>query len=154
VHHLVAGGHRDIGYLGDLRTIATARQRFSGLQGGAERQRIRPIPEHIAHDLHTSAATAEATRRLLATDPAPTALFAAQNLVTIGAFRALRDLGLHERVALVGFDDFPLADQLQPAVTVVAQDPFTYGPPGGRTDLPTARRRVLGTDHAPRANLG
>jgi LacI family transcriptional regulator len=33
VHHLVAGGHRDIGYLGDLRTIATARAALPGLQG-------------------------------------------------------------------------------------------------------------------------
>jgi len=127
VHHLVAGGHRAIGYLGDLRTIATARQRFQGYKEALSDNGIRPVPEHIAHDLHTAAATAEATRRLLATDPPPTALFAAQNLVTIGAIRALRDLGLHERVALVGFDDFPLADLLQPAVTVVAQDPFTMG---------------------------
>jgi len=127
VHHLVAGGHRAIGYLGDLRTIATARQRFQGYKEALSDNGIRPVPAHIAHDLHTSAATADATRRLLATDPPPTALFAAQNLVTIGAIRALRDLGLHERVALVGFDDFPLADLLQPAVTVVAQDPFTMG---------------------------
>jgi LacI family transcriptional regulator len=43
--------------------------------------------------------------------------------VTIGAIRALQELGLHDRVAVVGFDDFPRADLLQPRVTVVAQDP-------------------------------
>ena len=57
----------------------------------------------------------------------PTALFTAQNLVTIGALKALRHLGLQHEVALVGFDDFPLADLLQPGVTVVAQDPTQVG---------------------------
>ena len=41
-------------------------------------------------------------------DP-PTALFTSQNLITIGAVRALHSLGLHEQVALVGFDDIVLA---------------------------------------------
>ena len=127
VHHLVAHGHRDIAYLGDLRTIATARQRFQGYKEALSDHGIRPVPEHIVHDLHTSADAADAARRLLTADPAPTALFTAQNLVTIGAIRALRDLGRHEELALAGFDDFPLADLIQPGVTVVAQDPFTMG---------------------------
>jgi LacI family transcriptional regulator len=61
------------------------------------------------------------------TGPRPSALFATQNLITIGAIRALRALGLHERVAVIGFDDILLADLLQPAVTVVAQDPAAIG---------------------------
>ncbi len=57
----------------------------------------------------------------------PSALFTTQNLITIGAIRALRDLSLHERIALIGFDDFLLADMLQPAVTVIAQEPAAIG---------------------------
>jgi LacI family transcriptional regulator len=49
--------------------------------------------------------------------------------VTIGAVRALQEFGLHDGVAVVGFDDFPLADLLQPRVTVVAQDPAAIGRP-------------------------
>jgi LacI family transcriptional regulator len=59
-------------------------------------------------------------------DP-PTALFTAQNLITIGAVRALRRLGREHAVALVGFDDFVLADLLSPGVTVVAQDVAEIG---------------------------
>ena len=72
-------------------------------------------------------ANRQAAERLLALPHPPTALFGAQNLVTIGALRALRDAGRQFEVALVGFDDFELADLLQPAVTVVAQDPQEIG---------------------------
>ncbi|MEH0935459.1 LacI family DNA-binding transcriptional regulator [Micromonospora psammae] len=127
VHHLVAHGHRDIAFLGDLGTIATAQQRLQGYKEALSDHGIRPDPDHIAHDLHTEDSARQATLRLAAGPKPPTAYFTAQNLVTIGAIRALRELDHHHRVALVGFDDFPLADLLQPAVTVVAQDPFMMG---------------------------
>ena len=57
----------------------------------------------------------------------PTALFTGQNLVTIGAIRALRELGLQRSVALVGFDDVVLGDLVEPGITVVAQDPYALG---------------------------
>ncbi|WIM93038.1 LacI family DNA-binding transcriptional regulator [Actinoplanes oblitus] len=127
VHHLVSHGHRDIAYLGDLSTISTAAERFQGYKEALSDHGIRPQPEHIVHDLHTEDAARAATLRLAGGQHPPTAYFTAQNLVTIGTIRALRDLGRHDRTALVGFDDFPLAELLQPAVTVVAQDPFQMG---------------------------
>ena len=66
-------------------------------------------------------------RELLDLADPPTALLAGQNLITIGAIRTLQQLGLQQRVALLGFDDFPLADLLSPAVSVVAQDPTNLG---------------------------
>jgi hypothetical protein len=51
--------------------------------------------------------------------------FAQNNLITIGAWRALP--ASHAAVDLVGFDNFALADVLQPPVTVVAQDPVGLG---------------------------
>jgi LacI family transcriptional regulator len=64
---------------------------------------------------------------MMALPAPPTAIFAAQNLITIGSVRALQRLGLHHRIALVGFDEFVLADLLDPPVTVVAQDPAALG---------------------------
>ncbi|GAA1613488.1 LacI family DNA-binding transcriptional regulator [Actinoplanes couchii] len=127
VRHLIAHGHRDIAYLGDLATITTAEQRFRGYREALAEHGIRPDPAHIVHDLHTEDAARQAALRLAGTAQPPTAYFTAQNLVTIGTIRALRSLGAHERVGLVGFDDFPLADLLQPAVTVMAQDPYRMG---------------------------
>jgi LacI family transcriptional regulator len=81
----------------------------------------------VRQDLSSIEAAQEAVLGLLAQPAPPTALFTGQNLVTIGALHALRRRGLQHRLALVGFDDFLLADLLDPAVTVVAQDPATLG---------------------------
>ncbi len=141
VRHLVAHGHRRIAYLGDLRSLPTARDRHRGYLralGG------RPGP--VVHDLHNSAAAERAVVAVLRAPDPPTAIFAAQNLITIGAVRALRRLGRHRQVALVGFDDFPLADLLDPAITVVAQDPARMG----RTAAGALFERIDGHDGPPR----
>ena len=78
-------------------------------------------------DLTEEDAARQALLRLLDGPTPPTAVFSAQNLLTIGALRALRERGVHHDVALVGFDDIVLADLLEPAVTVVAQDPRAIG---------------------------
>jgi LacI family transcriptional regulator len=66
-------------------------------------------------------------RDLFALAEPPTALFTAQNLITTAALHTLRTLGLRDSVAVVGFDDFELADLLEPAVTVIAQDVAALG---------------------------
>ncbi len=126
VRHLVAAGHRRIAFLGDLLEIPTAGARYAGYIETLSSAGIELDPELVRLNLH-SADAAEAATRDLITAGRPTALFASQNLITIGAIRALRDLDLHERIALVGFDDILLADMLQPAVTVIAQDPAAIG---------------------------
>jgi LacI family transcriptional regulator len=126
VRHLVAGGHRRIAFLGDLKQIATATERFGGYVQALSESGIEVDEGLVQFDLH-SVEAAEAAVRSLLLGRAPSALFTTQNLITIGALRALRDLRRHERVALVGFDDFLLADMVEPAVTVVAQDPARVG---------------------------
>jgi LacI family transcriptional regulator len=141
VRHLVAHGHRRIAYLGDLRRLTTARDRHRGFLH-ALGARAGPVVQ----DLHDSAAAERATIAVLRGPDPPTAIFAAQNLITIGAVRALRRLGRHRSVALIGFDDFPLADLLDPAVTVVAQDPARMG----RTAAGALFERIDGRQEPPR----
>jgi LacI family transcriptional regulator len=81
----------------------------------------------MATDLHDVDSARTALERMLGAAEPPTAVFSAQNLITIGALHALRDAGCSRSVALVGFDDLPLADLLDPGVTVVAQDPQEIG---------------------------
>jgi LacI family transcriptional regulator len=127
VRHLIAGGHRRIAFLGDRPTIATARQRFAGYCDALRAAGLPPADDLVVHELSGASTADGATTSLLARADPPTALFTAQNLITIGALRALRRLDLEHEVAVVGFDDFPLADLVRPGVTVIAQDPAGIG---------------------------
>jgi LacI family transcriptional regulator len=149
VRHLAAHGHRRIAYLGDWLAIPTARQRHQGYREACLDLGLPARPDHTVHDLRSVDAAEAAVTGLLRADEPPTALFTSQNLVTIGAVRALQHLGLHDRVAVVGFDDFPLADLLQPRVTVVAQDPAAIG----RTAASLVFRRLDGERWAPAEHI-
>jgi LacI family transcriptional regulator len=127
VGHFAAHGHRRIAYLGDLSEIWTAGERYSGYVEGLTVEGIRLDPRLSRQNVHGMEAAEAAVLELLGSDEAPTALLTGQNLITIGAVRALQRLGLQRRVALLGFDDFPLADLLDPPVSVVAQDPALLG---------------------------
>ncbi|TDE40536.1 LacI family transcriptional regulator [Nonomuraea mesophila] len=120
VRHLLGHGHSRIAFLGDNPAIFTAAQRLQGYRaalGGLYDERLvsmrPPSLEAVRDDL----------ARMLALDDPPTAVFAGNGRYTVTVLRALAGRPL----ALVGFDDFELADLLQPGVTVVAQDPSWMG---------------------------
>jgi LacI family transcriptional regulator len=118
----------------------TAALRYQGYREELDAQRL-PLDQDVVRlDLRGTEQAEAETTKLLALRPAPTAIFAAQNLLTIGACRALRRLGLHHKIALVGFDDILLADLLDPGITVIAQDPAAMG----RTAAELLFRRIDG----------
>jgi LacI family transcriptional regulator, galactose operon repressor len=127
VGYLLARGHRRIAYLGDLESIVSARERYAGYRDALAAASIPASPALIRHGVHSRQMAQAACTALLTGSEPPTALFTAQNLITVGAVRALRGLHLERSVALLGFDDFDLADLLQPSITVVAQDPAAIG---------------------------
>jgi LacI family transcriptional regulator len=127
VKHLLAHGHRRIAFLGDRRSIVTAAERFRGYVDALEANGVFVEPELVRQDIIDSEHATAATLDLLSLDEPPTAIFAAQNLVTIGVVRGLRSAGKHHDIALVGFDDVPMSDLLDPAITVLAQDPAAIG---------------------------
>jgi LacI family transcriptional regulator, galactose operon repressor len=148
VAHLIDHGHRRIGYLGDLMTITTAAERYQGYQQELAAAGIALDPQLVRLNVHGIDRASAATIELLNLPQPPTALFTSQNLLTIGASRALHRLDLHHRIALVGFDDVLLADMLEPGITVVAQDPSTMG----RKAAEQLFRRIDG-DRSPSVHL-
>lgn len=125
VAHLIRRGHERIGFLGDRDDIWTAEERYGGYLDALGDAGIAPVPGHVRRGVRTAADATEAARELLAARRPPTALFTGNNMITIGAIAALAP---HTgATALIGFDDFPLADRLAPPVTVVQQDPAALG---------------------------
>ncbi|NBE53199.1 LacI family DNA-binding transcriptional regulator [Streptomyces boluensis] len=125
VAHLIAHGHRRIGFIGDQPRIHTAAERLRGYRAAMAEADL-PV-----HDSWVSLGSTAPDRVRTAADailsgPEPvTAIFAGNNRVTVTVVRVLADLD--RPVALVGFDDFELADLLRPGVTVVAQDAAQLG---------------------------
>ncbi len=149
VGHLLGYGHRRIAYLGDRHEIATAAERYDGYRAALEQAGIAVDDALVGHDLRTSEQAQAAAAAMLALADPPTAIFASQNLVTIGVVRALRAAGRQRSVALVGFDDFELADALEPPVTVIAQDVGSLG----RQAAELLFARLDGDDSPPRTHV-
>lgn len=127
VAHLLAHGHRRIAYLGDRPALFTARERFRGYRDEMLSHGLEVDETIVTHSLTDETQAARATLALLASTDPPSAIYSAQNLITIGAITALQGAKQQHRVALIGFDDIPMAELLDPAVTVVQQDPTRIG---------------------------
>lgn len=127
VSHLVERGHRRIAYLGADLAIATAEARLRGYKDASAAHGIAFDSSIVRTGLRTVEDAQQSVAEILADNDPPTALLSAQNYFTIGAYKALRSQDLQRRVALVGFGDFPLAEMLDPPVTVIAHDPAELG---------------------------
>ncbi|MFF8812277.1 LacI family DNA-binding transcriptional regulator [Streptomyces pactum] len=131
VAHLIAHGHRRIGFLGDRPRIHTAAERLRGYRAAMAGAGLPVDPSWVSLGPTDPARVRAAALAMLDGDPPVTALFAGNNRVTVTVVRVLA--GRPRPVALVGFDDFELADLLSPAVTVVAQDAARLGGTAART---------------------
>jgi LacI family transcriptional regulator len=149
VAHLIAHGHRRIGFIGDQPGIHTASERLRGYREAMAAAGIDVRPEWYAMGPTTPDRVRAVLNSMLSGPEPVTALFAGNNRVTVTAVRVLS--GRPRPVALVGFDDCELADLLNPAVTVVAQD----SPGLGRTAAQLLFRRLDGltTDAPTRTEL-
>lgn len=125
--HLLAQGHRRIAGLFHLTKIPTAHHRLDGFRAAHAARGLRPDPRLVVCDITSTDEAARVVDDLLALADPPTAIFAARNILASGAVRALAEHGLRRSVALVSFDDFPLADLLDPPLTVVRQDVARIG---------------------------
>jgi len=122
VAHLIKHSHRRIGFLGDDPAIWTAEERYQGYLDAMAAHDLPIDPGLVRRDSRHGEARVQVVAELLSASEPPTALFTGQNLITMDAIRALRARQREDDVALVGFDDFRLADMLEPGVTVIAQD--------------------------------
>lgn len=121
--HLLGLGHRRIAVIGGREGVATGDERIAGFRDAFEHAGGMVSDLLVTSGGFLSGQAHDATLRLLAREPRPTAIFSINNQMTIGAMQALHEAGLRcpEQISVVGVDDFPWADALSPRLTLVAQ---------------------------------
>lgn len=121
--HLLEYGHRDIGIIVESLELASSRQRLEGYRSALQQFQCTYREDRIVVCDFSISAGKEAAEKLLNGDDRPTALFACNDVLAIGAIQAARARGLSvpEQLSVVGFDDTFLATVIDPALTTVGQ---------------------------------
>jgi len=124
--HLVALGHQRIAHIEGPGDDFAARERKTGYLHTLDAHGLSPITE--AGDF-SEASGYEVAQKLLDLPPRPTAIFAGNDLMAIGALRAIHERGMHvpQDVAVVGFDSIHLSAYVQPPLTTVEVAMYNLG---------------------------
>jgi LacI family transcriptional regulator len=164
VDHLARLGHSRIGTITGPLNVCSGADRLEGYRQALEVRRLAVDDSLIVEGDFTEESGMAAARRLLAAGV--TAIFAASDIMALGALKVIREAGLQvpQDVALVGFDDLPIAAALQPSLTTVRQPVEQMGsmaadlllglldsPPDGR---PPLQRLILPTKLIVRESCG
>ncbi|WP_156252861.1 LacI family DNA-binding transcriptional regulator [Pseudactinotalea terrae] len=146
--HLLALGHRRIALLLDETAWTTGRERAAGYADALRAAGHDVDPTLTVPTGWDVDAASAASRTLLQRDDAPTAVFAANNLLAEGAWRAAADLGISipDQLSLVAFDDAPWMSMVKPGITAVSQDAEAVG----AAAVASLIAELRGTQRAPR----
>ncbi|KNY05855.1 LacI family DNA-binding transcriptional regulator [Microbacterium sp. GCS4] len=123
VAHVVARGHRRIGFVAPRRGLSTTEERIAGYRLGLQRAGIDADSRLVVSSDPDPDRLEETVATLLGTRPRPTALIVGNNQLTIETMRVLRDLGVvvPDDLSIAAFDDFRWADLFAPRLTAIRQ---------------------------------
>lgn len=129
VSYLISAGHKRIGLITGPVDVSTSRDRKKGYEDALASHAIEIRPDYIGLGDNRQPSGDALASRLLELARPPTALFVTNNLMTVGALQAIHRLGLKipNDVAIIGFDDLPWAEALNPPLTVVRQPAYDIG---------------------------
>mgnify|MGYP001818894475 CR=1 FL=1 len=127
--HLLSLGHRRVGMLAGPAGVSVSRERVAGYRMALDAAGIAVDEALIQYDSFSIDGGDRMTRAMLALPTRPTALFAANNFIAVGALRALHRAGLRvpQEMSLVAFDDLPDIYLQAPILTVAVQPTYELG---------------------------
>jgi len=143
VGHLAGHGHTRIGIVNGPLELDTAADRLAGYRRALADARLTPRPGLERHGRFTVEAGREMTLDLLRRRDRPTALFATNNFLALGALEAAAERGLSvpEDLAIVTFEDLPHVATVWPFLSVAAQPATAMGHEAARFVLERIERR-------------
>lgn len=129
VNHLLEHGHTRIGMIKPLDGISTTYRRCRGYEKALRKFGLEPDPGVMINGYSTIEGGTAAALSLLDLNPRPTAIFSANNLMSIGLYLAIKQRGLAcpKDVAIVGFDDMVWFSVFSPGLTTVYQPSYELG---------------------------
>ena len=129
IHHLAQLGHKRIGMITGPLVEDCTQDRISGYRGALKDAKLKADPALIVEGDWSASSAHKATLDLMKIKQPPTALFAQNDRMALGALRAARDLGLSVpgQLSVIGLDDMPLASYFDPPLTTMRQDMFAIG---------------------------
>jgi len=129
VKHLIDLGYERIGMIGGSPHLTTGQERYEGYRKAISASG-RKVDEKLIKvgNFKTESGYRLAMEFITSPQP-PRAIFVANNLMTLGALRAMREQGVRvpQDIALVGFDDMPWSSELCPPLTAVSQPTYELG---------------------------
>ncbi len=135
VAHLIRLGHRRIAFLGASQTITTRQERIAGWQDAHEEAGLRADPDLIFESQPTREGGKICVLNALEARPTPTAFFCYNDIIAMGASRALTNRGIRvgQDVGVVGFDDIAEAEHNAPPLTTISCDTRQLGALGAES---------------------
>lgn len=129
VQHLAGLGHRRIGYIAGPQSTSTGRQRLQAFQSAGAECGIDADPELTVHGDFRAGSGVAGAEQLLGLPRRPTALIAADGLMTLGALRVCleREVRIGQELSLIGYDDIEAFSVTRPALTLVVHDAYEMG---------------------------
>lgn len=120
-NYLESLGHRHIGLVTGPRRYLSTRERSAGFLEALAGRDLRLPPEYVIEGGYTFESGVSCAEQLLALVPRPTAIFALNDEMAAGVYKAAYRLGLSvpEDLSVVGFDDSPIASRMWPSLTTV-----------------------------------
>jgi DNA-binding LacI/PurR family transcriptional regulator len=117
--HLLKSGHRDIGFLAGPQVSHSTQARLRGYRRALAEAGIGFDPARVSHCSPVIERVQEAARRMLETHPELSALICHNDLVAIGVLQLCTEDGIRvpDQLAVVGFDDIPVASIVNPPLT-------------------------------------
>jgi LacI family transcriptional regulator len=119
--HLADLGHKIIAHISGPSTFRSSYERRRGFAQGLDERHLRLKSAYDREAGYTFESGRTAAEDLLKMNPRPTAIFAGNDEMAAGVYKAARDLGLDipKKLSVVGFDDSPVASRMWPLLTSV-----------------------------------
>lgn len=121
--HLIDWGYRRIATIAGSQLVSTGVERLTGYRMAMTEADIPIEPEYIQYGNFDEDDSYQALKTLVELDNPPEALFVSNDAMTIAILHAVRDLGIHvpDDLAIISFDEIPLAELLTPSLSTVEQ---------------------------------